>query len=174
MQWLAEIGKRGEEILADPDRFFGENVRQLRQLHGWSQRELAEQLERQTAVSVDPSAITRIEKGRAVSLRQAVALAVTLGAESLDEMLDERPESDLAEWREELAGAVQHHEEQLAELAQRREILASALASTREQLAKIEELVSERGEEGAEEVWRSHKIDAFRRVRAREQERDRG
>jgi transcriptional regulator with XRE-family HTH domain len=94
VQWLSELGERGRQILESPEIFFGRHVKQLREVNGWSQRELAARLHDAAGIKLDASAITRIEGGRSVTLRQAVALAYTLGAESLDLMLDEPQDFD--------------------------------------------------------------------------------
>jgi transcriptional regulator with XRE-family HTH domain len=68
---------------------FGDLMRAAREEKDWSQRRLAELLE-EAGVRLDPSAITRIERGsRDVKLREATAIAYVLGinlAESLDEI----------------------------------------------------------------------------------------
>ena len=54
-------------------RLFGDNVRRARAIKGWSQRRLAEALDVR-GVKLDPSAVTRIERGvREVKLREAAA-----------------------------------------------------------------------------------------------------
>jgi transcriptional regulator with XRE-family HTH domain len=59
-------------------RIFGENVRRARTVKGWSQRRLAEALDIR-GVKLDPSAVTRIERGaREVKLREAAAIAQCL------------------------------------------------------------------------------------------------
>jgi transcriptional regulator with XRE-family HTH domain len=58
---------------------FGDLVREKREEKEWSQRRLAELLE-EAGVRLDPSAITRIERGtRDVKLREADAIASVLG-----------------------------------------------------------------------------------------------
>lgn len=59
-------------------RVFGENVRSARSVKRWSQRRLAEALAVR-GVKLDPSAVTRIERGeREVKLREAAAIAQCL------------------------------------------------------------------------------------------------
>ncbi|MBB4856271.1 transcriptional regulator with XRE-family HTH domain [Mycobacteroides chelonae] len=61
------------------DKQFGDRVRQARAERDWSQRKLAEALD-EIGVKLDPSAVTRIERGnREVKLREAAAIAVALG-----------------------------------------------------------------------------------------------
>jgi transcriptional regulator with XRE-family HTH domain len=58
---------------------FGDVVRDARERRQWSQRRLAELLD-EAGVRLDPSAITRIERGtRDVKLREATAIASVLG-----------------------------------------------------------------------------------------------
>jgi transcriptional regulator with XRE-family HTH domain len=68
---------------------FGDVVREARERRDWSQRRLAELLD-EAGVRLDPSAITRIERGtRDVKLREATAIASVLGidlAKSLDQI----------------------------------------------------------------------------------------
>ncbi|MBZ4620982.1 helix-turn-helix domain-containing protein [Mycobacterium avium] len=60
------------------NRRFGDLVRQHREAKSWSQRRLAQQLE-DVGVKLDPSAVTRIERGtREIRLREAVAIAAVL------------------------------------------------------------------------------------------------
>ncbi|WP_131722658.1 helix-turn-helix domain-containing protein [Mycolicibacterium chlorophenolicum] len=68
---------------ADEDfsQTFGRNMRIARGQRGWSQRQLAEALEGQ-GVRLDPSAVTRIERGdREVKLREAAAIADCLNTD---------------------------------------------------------------------------------------------
>jgi transcriptional regulator with XRE-family HTH domain len=59
----------------DFSQAFGQNMRSARSQKGWSQRELAEALDTR-GVRLDPSAVTRIERGaREVKLREAVEIA---------------------------------------------------------------------------------------------------
>ncbi|OBB79279.1 helix-turn-helix domain-containing protein [Mycolicibacterium peregrinum] len=59
------------------DRRVGANIRDLRNKKGWSQRQLAEAL--QGDLRLDPSAVTRIERGeRGIKLREASAIAAAL------------------------------------------------------------------------------------------------
>lgn len=60
----------------DVRRNFGESVRRVRQVKGWSQRELADRLD----IRLDPTAITRIENGtRDVKLAEAHSICSALG-----------------------------------------------------------------------------------------------
>jgi transcriptional regulator with XRE-family HTH domain len=61
------------------DKTFGVRVRNARDERKWSQRKLAEELDK-LGVKLDPSAVTRIERGsREVKLREAAAIATALG-----------------------------------------------------------------------------------------------
>lgn len=60
------------------DKTFGVRVRKARTDRKWSQRTLAEELDK-LGVKLDPSAVTRIERGsREVKLREAAAIATVL------------------------------------------------------------------------------------------------
>lgn len=60
------------------DKTFGIRVRKARDNRKWSQRKLAEELST-LGVKLDPSAVTRIERGtREVKLREAAAIAAAL------------------------------------------------------------------------------------------------
>lgn len=60
------------------DKTFGVRVRKARNDRKWSQRTLAEELDK-LGVKLDPSAVTRIERGtREVKLREAAAIATAL------------------------------------------------------------------------------------------------
>lgn len=60
---------------------FGRNVRAAREQKGWSQRQLASALQKR-GVKLDPSAVTRIERGaREAKLREAVAIAECLSVD---------------------------------------------------------------------------------------------
>lgn len=83
----------------DFDSRFGANVADFRKAKSWSQRRLAEELE-QHGVKLDPSAVTRIERGgREAKLREAVAIAAALGVDlrELTRMARRDPQADLAE-----------------------------------------------------------------------------
>lgn len=72
---------QGAASEGDFNRNFGESLRRIRETKGWSQRLLADVLE-QAGLKLDPSAITRIERGaREVKLREAVAMASALGVD---------------------------------------------------------------------------------------------
>ncbi|MEC4763352.1 helix-turn-helix domain-containing protein [Mycobacterium sherrisii] len=61
------------------DKTFGVRVKKAREERKWSQRKLAEELD-PLGVKLDPSAVTRIERGsREVKLREAAAIAAALG-----------------------------------------------------------------------------------------------
>lgn len=65
---------------------FGRNLRAAREQKGWSQRELAAALQTR-GVKLDPSAVTRIERGtREVKLREAATMANCLNVD-LNELL---------------------------------------------------------------------------------------
>ena len=71
-----------EDLAAEVDeafsRAFGEHLRQARVKKGWSQRRLAEALDSR-GLKLDPSAVTRIERGsRDVKLREAAVVAECL------------------------------------------------------------------------------------------------
>lgn len=109
------------EVSAGFDRRFGENVAEARKSKGWSQRRLAEELEVH-GVKLDPSAVTRIERGaRETKLREAVAMSAALGLElreltrvvrdsreELQELLDSTVERRSA-GRHALAGMAFHY-----------------------------------------------------------------
>lgn len=60
------------------DRAFGDRVRRAREDRKWSQRKLAEELDN-VGIKLDPSAVTRIERGsREAKLREAAAIAKVL------------------------------------------------------------------------------------------------
>lgn len=60
------------------DKTFGVRVKNARDGRKWSQRKLAEELDK-LGVKLDPSAVTRIERGsREVKLREAAAIAAAL------------------------------------------------------------------------------------------------
>lgn len=66
------------------NKSFGERVREARDKLEWSQRKLAEALEG-FDLKLDPSAVTRIERGtREVKLREATAIAAALGVSLQD------------------------------------------------------------------------------------------
>jgi transcriptional regulator with XRE-family HTH domain len=68
------------------EQLFGERVRELRLERDLSQRELAERL---VGLNLDPTAITRIEKGRrALRLGEALAIAAALDT-SVERILNE-------------------------------------------------------------------------------------
>jgi transcriptional regulator with XRE-family HTH domain len=73
-----------DHSLGDVDLFsrsFGQNLRDARLRKGWSQRRLADVLESR-GVRLDPSAVTRIERGsRDVKLREAAVFAECLDVE---------------------------------------------------------------------------------------------
>ena len=63
------------------NRRFGDLVRRHRESNNWSQRRLAQRLE-EVGVKLDPSAVTRIERGsRETKLREAVAIAEVLAVD---------------------------------------------------------------------------------------------
>lgn len=66
------------------DKDFGARVKKARDALEWSQRKLAEELE-SLGVKLDPSAVTRIERGtREAKLREAAAIAAALGVKLED------------------------------------------------------------------------------------------
>lgn len=74
-----------------PERCLGRRLKEVRDRRGLSQARLAEVVEQATGLKLDPTAITRIERGdRAVRLNEAVALSVVLGL-SLDELIAPHP-----------------------------------------------------------------------------------
>lgn len=77
------------------DKTFGVRVRKARNDRKWSQRTLAEELDK-LGVKLDPSAVTRIERGtREVKLREAAAIATALAVPLQD--LAPPPDSSLKE-----------------------------------------------------------------------------
>lgn len=63
-----------------PEHFFARRLRERREALGLSQAAVAEALRAESGISLDPTAITRIESNdRRISLDEAVALATILG-----------------------------------------------------------------------------------------------
>lgn len=78
-------GEEDEQVAVFSESF-GQNLRAARAQKGWSQRELASALE-ECGVRLDPSAVTRIERGtREVKLREAATMADCLNVD-LNELL---------------------------------------------------------------------------------------
>lgn len=89
----------------DTKAVFAQRLRELREARGLSQARLAAEVAAQCGLSLDPTAITRIERAqRSVSLAEAVAFAAVLGA-SVDEMCTPGQASTERELRRELADA---------------------------------------------------------------------
>jgi transcriptional regulator with XRE-family HTH domain len=89
----------------DTKAVFAQRLRELREARGLSQARLAAQVASMHGLTLDPTAITRIEGGRrSVSLTEAVAFAAVLGA-SVDEMCTPGPGGTERELRRELAQA---------------------------------------------------------------------
>lgn len=81
-----------------PSEVFRKRLREVRQIRGWTQKELAEALSR-TGADLNEFTITRMESGkRRVSLDEAVAIAAVLGPSLLHMVvpLEERGRVDLA------------------------------------------------------------------------------
>src|SRR5512143_50681 len=71
-------GSVGEGEAGTVSKQFGDLMREMRERKGWSQRQLAEMLYT-VELRLDPSAITRIERGtRDVKLAEAIAIASVL------------------------------------------------------------------------------------------------
>jgi transcriptional regulator with XRE-family HTH domain len=88
------------------NRRFGDLMKAKREEKKWSQRRVAELLE-EADVRLDPSAITRIERGtRDVKLREATAIAHVLGI-NLADALDEIAYSQTQRFSVEVAAFVQ-------------------------------------------------------------------
>ncbi len=65
---------------------FASGVREAREARGWTQVDLARHLA-ETGVRLDPTAITRLERGdRSVKIGEAVAIAASLGL-SIEDVL---------------------------------------------------------------------------------------
>jgi transcriptional regulator with XRE-family HTH domain len=76
-----------------PEACFAQRLRERREALGWSQTALAEALRAGTGglLKLDPTAITRIERGnRTVGLNEAVGFATVLGV-GLDELVSLHP-----------------------------------------------------------------------------------
>lgn len=113
------------------NRNFGDNVRRARAIKGWSQRRLAEALDVR-GVKLDPSAVTRIERGaREVKLREAAAFAQCLGVD-IQELITPAG-------REPLAVVLQ----MLKSAADRMQAARSALAEMASYLTAVEALLSQ-------------------------------
>lgn len=90
---------------ADPNVTAGRAVREARERLGITQRQLADRLEEVAGWRVDPTAITRIEKGeRELRVSQVQALAKALDATPSEFFYDES--MAIAEVREELHGCL--------------------------------------------------------------------
>jgi transcriptional regulator with XRE-family HTH domain len=83
MVWEMQTEPDGER----PEQTFAQRMRVLREELGVPQTHIAMVLKLTHGIKLDPSAITRIEKGsRALRLNEAVAIAKVLG-QTVDEML---------------------------------------------------------------------------------------
>ncbi len=81
---VGDVGQVTVDVEQTFEKAFGARVRDARDGMQWSQRKLAEELER-LGVKLDPSAVTRIERGtREVKLREAAAIATALGVKLED------------------------------------------------------------------------------------------
>lgn len=73
------VSESPEEHTGSINAQFGDRMRECRELRSWSQRQVAELLQA-VGIKLDPSAITRIERGtRDVKLSEAIAIADVLG-----------------------------------------------------------------------------------------------
>jgi transcriptional regulator with XRE-family HTH domain len=112
---------------------FARSLRGLRSARKWSQARVAAEVAERRGLSLDPTAITRIEGGqRGVSLSEAVAIAAVLGA-TVDEMCTAGPGSTERELRRELAEA----EAQLANTEAAMASMEYAYAESRQRVAEL-------------------------------------
>lgn len=92
-----EASDQEHETETGVDAQFGDMMREARQKLRWSQRQLAEALQK-AGLKIDPSAITRIENGqREPKLREAVAIS-----DILDLTLDDLVFSESGDFRRSL------------------------------------------------------------------------
>jgi transcriptional regulator with XRE-family HTH domain len=89
-----------------PESTFANKLRQLRVESGLSQSQLAAALADRHGITLDPTAITRLEGGsRSLRLDEAVALADVLGT-SVDRMLGQSTEELLSEQEREVQALI--------------------------------------------------------------------
>lgn len=154
MHWLSDVPPdHRRPYLEDVERIFGHYMRGSRMMLGWSQRELADHLEVEAGVKLDPSAITRIEAGaRSVSLKQAFAISYVLDEMGLDVMLDEDAPSpqDLESWAATLREAIAKIEEEQRETEFKADLVRQRLEGHRKQLEAVELFAHEHGKSAAE------------------------
>lgn len=78
MRFMQQSDEGDTEPTATVNKQFGDRMREIRESRRWSQRRLAELLQA-VGLHLDPSAITRIERGtRDVKLTEAIAIADVL------------------------------------------------------------------------------------------------
>lgn len=119
-------------------RNFGDNVRRARAVKGWSQRRLAEALDIR-GVKLDPSAVTRIERGaREVKLREAAAIAQCLGVD-IQELITPAGREPLAVILQTLKSATDRMQAGRSALAE----MASYLRAVEALLSQYPELVED-------------------------------
>lgn len=121
------------------DKLVGARLRDLRRSKGWSQRQLAEALDGD--VKLDPSAITRIERGeRSIKLREAAAIANVLdvGIYQLVTELDNPHMALLKEVRRSAHREMQLGREAFSRMATDYALAVNTLASHPEILTGIE------------------------------------
>jgi transcriptional regulator with XRE-family HTH domain len=75
-------------VFGDPEAVFAARMRQARETAGMTQPQLAERLYEQSGIRLDPTAITRMERGRrTIRLNEAVHLAAILDMKLWDLVL---------------------------------------------------------------------------------------
>src|SRR5215831_4162065 len=92
--------------LVQPDelnRSIGENVAYLRGKAGWSQAQLAERWGAKLGRKVDPTTVTRLERGkRPIAVHELAALRTVFGLRHWDDLVRPPLEYRLASYLEEL------------------------------------------------------------------------
>ena len=122
---------------------FARSLRSLRGARKWSQARLAAEVAERRGLNLDPTAITRIERGqRGVSLSEAVAIAAVLGA-SVDEMCMNAPGADERALRLELAAAEAEIANAEANLASAQYVYAELSGRVAALQKKLEELATD-------------------------------
>jgi transcriptional regulator with XRE-family HTH domain len=134
------------DFLESVDVRFGEGVREARRLRGWSQRQLTDEVARVAGITLDSSAITRIEAGRrTASFKQAMALAVALDADSVEALIREPDQSptDMAEYAAQIKLKLGEIEAEAAAAEAEVEWKRQQVAGHREQLAGVLDMLTD-------------------------------
>lgn len=75
-------------VFGNPEAVLADRIRRARETAGMTQPQLAERLYQQSGIKLDPTAITRMERGnRTIRLNEAVHLAAILDIKLLDLVL---------------------------------------------------------------------------------------